>query len=79
MVSVTLQSSPVVVGWRSVCDGWSVGLVDCPLSDGDGNQTLSNGEEKLAESLMKEVEPRKSIGGFRDSGMAKCGGKRCVQ
>ncbi|XP_023821579.1 1-phosphatidylinositol 4,5-bisphosphate phosphodiesterase beta-3 isoform X2 [Oryzias latipes] len=34
---------------------------DCPLSDGDGNQTLSNGEEKLAESLMKEVEPRKSI------------------
>ncbi|XP_024143832.1 1-phosphatidylinositol 4,5-bisphosphate phosphodiesterase beta-3 isoform X1 [Oryzias melastigma] len=34
---------------------------DCPLSDGDGNQMLSNGEEKLAESLMKEAEPRKSI------------------
>ncbi|RVE60602.1 hypothetical protein OJAV_G00182530 [Oryzias javanicus] len=34
---------------------------DCPLSDGDGNQMLSNGEEKLAENLMKEAEPRKSI------------------
>ncbi|KAF6738251.1 1-phosphatidylinositol 4,5-bisphosphate phosphodiesterase beta-3 [Oryzias melastigma] len=38
---------------------------DCPLSDGDGNQMLSNGEEKLAESLMKEAEPRKSIGEFQ--------------
>ena len=38
--------------------------VDSPLTDGDGSQTLSNGEEKLAERMVKDSEPRKSIGGF---------------
>ena len=37
---------------------------DCPLMDSDGAQLLSNGEEKLAEGMVKESEPRKSIGGF---------------
>lgn len=37
---------------------------DCPLNDSDGSQLLSNGEEKLAERLMKDSEPRKSIGGW---------------
>lgn len=36
---------------------------DCPLNDSDGSQLLSNGEEKLAERLIKDSEPRKSIGG----------------
>lgn len=37
---------------------------DCPLNDGDGGLLLSNGEEKLAERLIKDSEPRKSIGGW---------------
>uniref|UniRef100_A0A672YKW0 1-phosphatidylinositol 4,5-bisphosphate phosphodiesterase n=1 Tax=Sphaeramia orbicularis TaxID=375764 RepID=A0A672YKW0_9TELE len=35
---------------------------DCPLLDSDGAQILSNGEEKLAERMIKDSEPRKSIG-----------------
>ncbi|XP_031441372.1 LOW QUALITY PROTEIN: 1-phosphatidylinositol 4,5-bisphosphate phosphodiesterase beta-3 [Clupea harengus] len=34
---------------------------DCPLSDGESNHILSNGEEKLAERMVKDSEPRKSI------------------
>ncbi|KAM3857781.1 1-phosphatidylinositol 4,5-bisphosphate phosphodiesterase beta-3 [Diretmus argenteus] len=40
---------------------------DCPLMDGDGGQLLSNGEEKLAERMAKDCEPRKSIGGEGES------------
>ncbi|XP_072232934.1 1-phosphatidylinositol 4,5-bisphosphate phosphodiesterase beta-3 [Leuresthes tenuis] len=40
---------------------------DSPLTDGDGSQTLSNGEEKLAERMVKDLEPRKSIGGEGES------------
>ncbi|CAK6967959.1 -phosphatidylinositol 4%2C5-bisphosphate phosphodiesterase beta-3 [Scomber scombrus] len=40
---------------------------DCPLTDGEGSQLLSNGEEKLAERLVKDSEPRKSIGGEGES------------
>uniref|UniRef100_A0A8C8LRL8 1-phosphatidylinositol 4,5-bisphosphate phosphodiesterase n=1 Tax=Oncorhynchus tshawytscha TaxID=74940 RepID=A0A8C8LRL8_ONCTS len=35
---------------------------DFPFSDSEGGQLLSNGEEKLAESLVKDGDPRKSIG-----------------
>ncbi|CAF89597.1 unnamed protein product, partial [Tetraodon nigroviridis] len=35
---------------------------DCPLNDSDASQLLSNGEEKLAERLIKDSDPRKSIG-----------------
>uniref|UniRef100_A0A4W6EM76 1-phosphatidylinositol 4,5-bisphosphate phosphodiesterase n=1 Tax=Lates calcarifer TaxID=8187 RepID=A0A4W6EM76_LATCA len=35
---------------------------DCPLTDSEGSQLLSNGEEKLAERMVKDSEPRKSIG-----------------
>ncbi|XP_062371755.1 1-phosphatidylinositol 4,5-bisphosphate phosphodiesterase beta-3 [Sardina pilchardus] len=34
---------------------------DCPLSDGENNHIMSNGEEKLAERMVKDSEPRKSI------------------
>lgn len=37
---------------------------DCPLNDGDGGLLLFNGEDKLAERLIKDSEPRKSIGGW---------------
>uniref|UniRef100_UPI003AAA6303 1-phosphatidylinositol 4,5-bisphosphate phosphodiesterase beta-3 n=1 Tax=Centroberyx gerrardi TaxID=166262 RepID=UPI003AAA6303 len=40
---------------------------DCPLTDGDGGQLLSNGEEKLAERMVKDSDPRKSIGGEGES------------
>ncbi|XP_056156127.1 1-phosphatidylinositol 4,5-bisphosphate phosphodiesterase beta-3 [Lampris incognitus] len=40
---------------------------DCPLNDGDGAQLLSNGEEKLAERIAKDSDPRKSIGGEGES------------
>uniref|UniRef100_A0A674CFZ0 1-phosphatidylinositol 4,5-bisphosphate phosphodiesterase n=1 Tax=Salmo trutta TaxID=8032 RepID=A0A674CFZ0_SALTR len=40
---------------------------DCPFSDSEGGQLLSNGEEKLAESLVKDGDPRKSIGGEGES------------
>ncbi|XP_075943039.1 1-phosphatidylinositol 4,5-bisphosphate phosphodiesterase beta-3 isoform X1 [Anarhichas minor] len=40
---------------------------DCPLMDSEGSHLLSNGEEKLAERLVKESEPRKSIGGDGES------------
>uniref|UniRef100_A0A7N6C059 1-phosphatidylinositol 4,5-bisphosphate phosphodiesterase n=1 Tax=Anabas testudineus TaxID=64144 RepID=A0A7N6C059_ANATE len=36
--------------------------MDCPLTDNEGGQLLSNGEEKLAERMVKDLEPRKSIG-----------------
>uniref|UniRef100_A0AAQ5ZEB2 1-phosphatidylinositol 4,5-bisphosphate phosphodiesterase n=1 Tax=Amphiprion ocellaris TaxID=80972 RepID=A0AAQ5ZEB2_AMPOC len=39
---------------------------DCPLTDNEGSQ-LSNGEEKLAERMIKDLEPRKSIGGEGES------------
>ncbi|KAG7243279.1 hypothetical protein INR49_011726 [Caranx melampygus] len=38
---------------------------DCPLTDGEGSQLLSNGEEKLAERMVKDSEPRKSLGGLK--------------
>lgn len=38
--------------------------VDCPLTDSEGSQLLSNGEEKLAERMVKDSEPRKSLGGL---------------
>uniref|UniRef100_A0AAQ6AFZ7 1-phosphatidylinositol 4,5-bisphosphate phosphodiesterase n=1 Tax=Amphiprion ocellaris TaxID=80972 RepID=A0AAQ6AFZ7_AMPOC len=41
---------------------------DCPLTDNEGSQ-LSNGEEKLAERMIKDLEPRKSIGGLKKNGM----------
>ncbi|TKS92681.1 1-phosphatidylinositol 4,5-bisphosphate phosphodiesterase beta-3 [Collichthys lucidus] len=40
---------------------------DCPLNDSEGSQLLSNGEEKLAERMAKDSEPRKSIGGEGES------------
>ncbi|KAM4536564.1 1-phosphatidylinositol 4,5-bisphosphate phosphodiesterase beta-3 [Odontesthes bonariensis] len=40
---------------------------DSPLTDGDGSQMLSNGEENLAERMVKDSEPRKSIGGEGES------------
>ncbi|KAF7660910.1 hypothetical protein LDENG_00273050 [Lucifuga dentata] len=36
-------------------------------TDSDGGQLLSNGEEKLAETMAKDSEPRKSIGGEGES------------
>lgn len=41
---------------------------DCPLNDSDGSQFLSNGEEKLAERMIKDIEPRKSLGGWKYDG-----------
>ncbi|XP_057711044.1 1-phosphatidylinositol 4,5-bisphosphate phosphodiesterase beta-3 [Corythoichthys intestinalis] len=40
---------------------------DCPLLEGDGVQILSNAEEKLAERMVKDSDPRKSIGGEGES------------
>ncbi|KAM8880723.1 1-phosphatidylinositol 4,5-bisphosphate phosphodiesterase beta-3 [Synchiropus picturatus] len=40
---------------------------DCPLMDGEGSQLMTNGEEKLVERMMKDLEPRKSIGGEGES------------
>nr|XP_019950970.1 PREDICTED: 1-phosphatidylinositol 4,5-bisphosphate phosphodiesterase beta-3-like [Paralichthys olivaceus] len=37
------------------------------LTDGEGSQLLSNGEEKLAERMVRDLEPRKSIGGEGES------------
>lgn len=41
-----------------------VKCVEGPLTDGEGSQLLTNGEEKLAERMVKDSEPRKSLGGF---------------
>ncbi|XP_033961709.1 1-phosphatidylinositol 4,5-bisphosphate phosphodiesterase beta-3 isoform X1 [Pseudochaenichthys georgianus] len=38
-----------------------------PLTDGEGSQLLTNGEEKLAERMVKDSEPRKSLGGEGES------------
>uniref|UniRef100_A0A3P8WLT2 Phosphoinositide phospholipase C n=1 Tax=Cynoglossus semilaevis TaxID=244447 RepID=A0A3P8WLT2_CYNSE len=35
---------------------------ECPLTEGEGGHVMSNGEEKLAERMVKDLEPRKSIG-----------------
>uniref|UniRef100_A0A665TQC7 Phosphoinositide phospholipase C n=1 Tax=Echeneis naucrates TaxID=173247 RepID=A0A665TQC7_ECHNA len=43
---------------------------DCPLSDSEGSRLLSNGEEKLAERMIKDSEPRKSLGGLKKTGTA---------
>ncbi|MED6272539.1 1-phosphatidylinositol 4,5-bisphosphate phosphodiesterase beta-3, partial [Characodon lateralis] len=40
---------------------------DCPLTDREGQQLLSNGEQKLAERAVKELGPRKSLGGEGES------------
>ncbi|CAN9509501.1 unnamed protein product [Ophioblennius macclurei] len=40
---------------------------DCPLTKQEGSQLLSNGEEKLAENMIKYSEPRKSLGGEGES------------
>lgn len=36
--------------------------LDWSLNDGEAGQLLSNGEEKLAEGMVKDSEPHKSIG-----------------
>uniref|UniRef100_A0A672YLT0 1-phosphatidylinositol 4,5-bisphosphate phosphodiesterase n=1 Tax=Sphaeramia orbicularis TaxID=375764 RepID=A0A672YLT0_9TELE len=43
------------------------GTQHCPLLDSDGAQILSNGEEKLAERMIKDSEPRKSIGELKNT------------
>lgn len=50
-------------------DLFAIVCVDCPLNDSYGSQLLSNGEEKLAERMVKDLEPRKSIGGLKKTGM----------
>uniref|UniRef100_A0A8C1EU31 Phosphoinositide phospholipase C n=1 Tax=Cyprinus carpio carpio TaxID=630221 RepID=A0A8C1EU31_CYPCA len=45
-------------------DEQSSPLNDCPLSDGEVGQLMSNGGEKLAERMAKDLDIRKSIGGF---------------
>ncbi|KAK9524620.1 hypothetical protein VZT92_016997 [Zoarces viviparus] len=40
---------------------------DCPLMESEGSHLLSNGEEKLSERIVKDSEPRKSIGGDGES------------
>ncbi|XP_061620341.1 1-phosphatidylinositol 4,5-bisphosphate phosphodiesterase beta-3 isoform X1 [Phyllopteryx taeniolatus] len=40
---------------------------DCPLLEGEGGQILSSAEEKLAERMVKDSDPRKSIGGEGES------------
>uniref|UniRef100_A0A671NXZ6 1-phosphatidylinositol 4,5-bisphosphate phosphodiesterase n=1 Tax=Sinocyclocheilus anshuiensis TaxID=1608454 RepID=A0A671NXZ6_9TELE len=47
-------------------DEQSSPLNDCPLSDGEVGQLMSNGGEKLAERMAKDLDIRKSIGGFGD-------------
>lgn len=42
---------------------WDLCL-DCPLSDGEVGQLMSNGGEKLAERMAKDLDICKSIGGF---------------
>lgn len=42
-------------------DDQSSPLNDCPLSDGEVGQVLSNGGEKLAERMTKDLDIRKSI------------------
>uniref|UniRef100_A0A8D3BY93 1-phosphatidylinositol 4,5-bisphosphate phosphodiesterase n=1 Tax=Scophthalmus maximus TaxID=52904 RepID=A0A8D3BY93_SCOMX len=46
-------------------------------SYGEGSQLLSNGEEKLAEGMVKDSEPRKSIGGLKENGLID-GSVACV-
>ncbi|XP_038586692.1 1-phosphatidylinositol 4,5-bisphosphate phosphodiesterase beta-3 isoform X1 [Micropterus salmoides] len=40
---------------------------DSPLGESEGSQLLSNGEEKVAEGMVKDLEPRKSLGGEGES------------
>ncbi|XP_061524660.1 LOW QUALITY PROTEIN: 1-phosphatidylinositol 4,5-bisphosphate phosphodiesterase beta-3-like [Phycodurus eques] len=40
---------------------------DCPLLEGEGGQILSSAEEKHAERMVKDSDPRKSIGGEGES------------
>ncbi|XP_026173930.1 1-phosphatidylinositol 4,5-bisphosphate phosphodiesterase beta-3 isoform X2 [Mastacembelus armatus] len=40
---------------------------ECLLAESEGSQLLSNGEEKLAERMVKDSGPRKSIGGEGES------------
>ncbi|KAG7497523.1 1-phosphatidylinositol 4,5-bisphosphate phosphodiesterase beta-3 [Solea senegalensis] len=40
---------------------------ESPLTESESGQLLSNGEEKLAERMVKDSEPRKSIGGEGES------------
>ncbi|XP_067257952.1 1-phosphatidylinositol 4,5-bisphosphate phosphodiesterase beta-3 isoform X2 [Chanodichthys erythropterus] len=42
-------------------DEQSSPLNDCPMSDGDMGQNMSNGGEKLAERMTKDLDIRKSI------------------
>lgn len=53
-------------------------VVDCPLTDSEGSQLLSNGEEKLAERMVKDSEPRKSIGGLKKNGIDNYRGCKCA-
>ncbi|KAF1380511.1 hypothetical protein PFLUV_G00164540 [Perca fluviatilis] len=52
---------------RRELEGRSSPNNDCPLTDSEGIQLLSNVEEKLAEGMVKDSEPRKSIGGEGES------------
>ncbi|XP_077400698.1 1-phosphatidylinositol 4,5-bisphosphate phosphodiesterase beta-3 [Vanacampus margaritifer] len=45
----------------------SLPQTDCPLVDGEGGQLLTNAEEKLVERMLKDSDPRKSIGGEGES------------
>uniref|UniRef100_H3CA47 1-phosphatidylinositol 4,5-bisphosphate phosphodiesterase n=1 Tax=Tetraodon nigroviridis TaxID=99883 RepID=H3CA47_TETNG len=45
-------------------------------NDSDASQLLSNGEEKLAERLIKDSDPRKSIGGWGRGTGGRAGRKR---
>lgn len=49
---------------------FAVFCADCPLNDSDGSHLLSNGEEKLAERMVKDLEPRKSLGGLKKKGVS---------
>uniref|UniRef100_A0A4W6EN82 1-phosphatidylinositol 4,5-bisphosphate phosphodiesterase n=1 Tax=Lates calcarifer TaxID=8187 RepID=A0A4W6EN82_LATCA len=49
-----------------------------PNNDSEGSQLLSNGEEKLAERMVKDSEPRKSIGGLKKNGIDNYRGCKCA-
>uniref|UniRef100_A0AAQ4RMT2 1-phosphatidylinositol 4,5-bisphosphate phosphodiesterase n=1 Tax=Gasterosteus aculeatus aculeatus TaxID=481459 RepID=A0AAQ4RMT2_GASAC len=58
------QSSPNIGEFRRP----PASLLYCPLMDSEGGQPLSNGEEKLVERMVKDFEPRKSLGDRRERG-----------
>uniref|UniRef100_A0A672YL10 1-phosphatidylinositol 4,5-bisphosphate phosphodiesterase n=1 Tax=Sphaeramia orbicularis TaxID=375764 RepID=A0A672YL10_9TELE len=50
--------------------GGSIRRRETEEQSSDGAQILSNGEEKLAERMIKDSEPRKSIGELKNTGTA---------